>query len=70
MAIGPDFLKPTIDALAKRANLICSNPECRVLTGGPHSDPIKPPNIGEAAHIKGARSGSARYDPNMTDEQR
>ena len=26
--------------------------------------------IGEVAHIAGARTGSARYDPNMTDEER
>ena len=70
MATGPDFPKPIIDALAKRANLICSKPDCRIPTGGPHRDPAKSRNVGEAAHIKGARDGSARYDPEMTDEQR
>lgn len=70
MAKGPDFLKPTIDTLAKRAGLICSKPDCKAITGGPHSDPSKARNIGEAAHIYGARPGSARYNPDLTDEQR
>src|SRR5262249_35489257 len=34
------------------------------------SDPAKSINLGQAAHIMGARLGAKRYDPSMTDEQR
>ncbi len=70
MSEGPDFQKPVKEALAKRAAQKCSNPGCRKPTSGPHSDPSRAVNRGEAAHIRGARPGSARYDPAMTDEQR
>ena len=36
----------------------------------PHSDETKAINLGEAAHIRAARPGQARYDANMTDKQR
>ena len=36
----------------------------------PHSEPDKAVSVGEAAHIRGARPGSARYDGGMTDEER
>lgn len=70
MSSGPDFSKPTKETLAKRAGQVCSNPECRRPTSGPHSDESKAVNIGEAAHIRAARPGQARYDSNMTDEER
>jgi hypothetical protein len=70
MIKGPDFSPKTIETLAKRAAQCCSNPTCQNNTSGPHSDPGKAVNKGQAAHIRGARPGSARYDPNMTDEQR
>jgi hypothetical protein len=70
MAKGPDFLKPTKDTLAKRAGQICSNPDCRKRTSLPHTDENKAVNIGQAAHIRAARKGKARYDQNMTDEDR
>lgn len=66
----PDFSKNTKEILAKRASFICSNPDCRVNTVGPNSDPEKSTKIGEAAHIYGARDGSKRYIPNMTDSAR
>ena len=66
----PDFNKKTIDILAKRAAYKCSNPDCRVNTIGPNSDPEKATTIGEAAHIFGAREGSKRYDLSMTDSFR
>ena len=69
MANGPDFSEGTKQTLAKRAGQVCSNPECRRPTSGPHSDETKAINLGEAAHIRAARQG-ARYDENMTDEQR
>lgn len=63
----PDFNQKTIDALAKRAGFKCSNPDCRVSTVGPNSDPQKATIIGEAAHIYGARPGSPRYQASMSD---
>lgn len=63
----PDFSSKTIDVLAKRAAFRCSNPDCRVNTVGPNSDPNKAVKIGEAAHIYGARIGSKRYSSDMTD---
>lgn len=70
MTRGPDFIKSTKETLAKRAGQICSNPECGRFTSGPHTEQDKAINLGEAAHIKAARKGQARYDPNMTDEER
>lgn len=70
MRAGPDFLKTTKENLAKRAGQVCSNPECRKPTSGPHSDEDQAINLGEAAHIRAARKGQARYDPDMTDEER
>lgn len=66
----PDFNQKTIDTLAKRAAFKCSNPDCRVSTVGPNSDPKKSIIIGEAAHIFGARSSAKRYDFKMTDTAR
>ena len=66
----PDFSKNTIETLAKRAAYKCSNPDCRVNTVGPNSNPKKSTKIGEAAHILGARENSKRYNPNMTDAAR
>ncbi|MEN2487387.1 hypothetical protein AAYQ05_06265 [Flavobacterium sp. B11] len=68
--MNPDFNKTTIDTLAKRAGYKCSNPDCRVNTIGPNSDPEKSIKIGEAAHIFGARTGSKRFNSKMTDYAR
>jgi hypothetical protein len=70
MTKGPDFSEKTKKTLAKRAGEVCSNPDCSRPTSGPHSDENKAVNLGEAAHIRAARKGQARYDPNMTDEER
>jgi hypothetical protein len=70
MAVGPDFSDNTKKTLANRAGQICSNPDCKRATSGPHSDKNKATNLGKAAHIKGAREGSARYDSKMTDKER
>jgi DNA-directed RNA polymerase subunit RPC12/RpoP len=70
MAQVPDFTQKTKEILAKRAGQICSNPDCRKNTSGPHTEDDKAINLGEAAHIKAARKGQARYDPNMTDDER
>ena len=66
----PDFRANTKQTLAKRAGQMCSNPACRRVTSGPHSEDDKSVNLGEAAHIKAARGGQARYDSEMTNEQR
>jgi transposase-like protein len=70
MSQGPDFNQKIKETLAKRAGQVCSNPDCRRPTSGPHSEGNKAINLGEAAHIKAARMSEARYDPNMTDEER
>ena len=64
-----DFSRPTIDRLAKRAGMKCSNPDCRLPTAGPDADGGVT-NTGVAAHICAASPGGARYDPDMTPEQR
>jgi len=64
------FTQTTRRTLAKRARQICSNPHCEKPTSGPHSDSNKTVDVGEAAHIKGAKPGSKRYDPNMTPVER
>ena len=67
----PDFSADTRELLAFRASRICNNPLCATLTVGPSdaqgSLAIK---LGECAHIRAARPGEARYEENMTDEQR
>lgn len=65
-----DFSKPVIDALAKRAGFLCSNPECRQLTVGANAVETKATIIGEAAHITAAAEGGPRYDEKLTPEQR
>jgi len=70
MARRPDFSEATKRKLAKRAGDMCSRPGCTQRTGGPHTDPNRAINIGEAAHIRGARPETPRYKPEMTDEER
>jgi hypothetical protein len=67
---APDFNRATVETLAKRAAFKCSNPDCRVATVGPNSDPTKATVIGEAAHILGARQNAKRHDPDMSDSAR
>jgi hypothetical protein len=49
---------------------MCSNPDCQALTVGPAEDEQRSISVGEAAHIYGARPGSARYDDAMLDADR
>ena len=66
-----DFTKPVVEALAKRAAYVCSNPDCRVVTLSPsYANKSKYLYIGKAAHISAAATGGARYDASMTAEQR
>jgi hypothetical protein len=66
-----DFSKPVVEALAKRASFICSNPDCRAQTLAPsESEPGKYLYIGKAAHICAAAEGGPRFDPRMSAEER
>jgi hypothetical protein len=56
--------------VAERAGYLCSNPDCRHPTCGPHSDPKKSLITGEAAHICAAAEKGPRYDENQTPEER
>jgi hypothetical protein len=56
--------------VAERAGYLCSNPDCRHPTSGPHSDPKKSIITGEAAHICAAAENGPRYDPSQTAEDR
>ena len=66
----PDFNKETIRILSERAGLRCSSPSCGRPTTGPNSKRDKATRTGEAAHIRAARGGEARFDKSMTDKQR
>lgn len=67
----PDrFKTPIIATLAKRAANSCSNPECGATTSGPADAADQSVNVGVAAHIYGARAGSARHDPAMASAER
>jgi hypothetical protein len=66
-----DFDAKTIDALAKRASYLCSNPACRALTICPSDANVeKYLYIGKAAHITSAAMKGPRYDATLTREQR
>jgi hypothetical protein len=66
-----DFSKLVVDALAKRASFICSNPDCRAQTLAPSgAESGKYLYIGKAAHICAAAKGGPRFDPQMSAEER
>jgi hypothetical protein len=65
-----EFRAKTRTELAKRAAHRCSAPSCQKVTSGPHSEAEKSVDIGEAAHIRGGKPGSARYVSEMTSEER
>jgi hypothetical protein len=48
--------------LSKRAGQRCSNPNCGIVTSGPHEDENRAINVGVAAHITAAASGGPRYN--------
>jgi len=64
------FSAALIGVLAKRAGMLCSNPNCRQPTSGPTQHPDKVVNIGVAAHITAASPGGPRYDQSMTSDAR
>lgn len=65
-----DFSKPTIDGLAKRPGLLCSNPDCRQSTVGAYETDTKSTSIGIAAHITAASEGGPRYSSELSVDQR
>lgn len=66
-----DFHPSVVEALARRASYICSNPNCRSLTLFPSKqDSTKTIFLGVAAHITAAAQGGPRYDPSLTPEER
>ena len=68
--VRDEFSSGVKDALGKRVNLCCSNPNCGIPTSGPHSDPKKFVNIGVAAHITAASPGGPRFDASINQSQR
>lgn len=65
-----DFSKAIKQRLAERVAWLCSNPDCRVVTIGPHTDPTKRVNVGQACHIEAASEGGPRYNKEMQKAQR
>ena len=65
-----DFSQQTLDILAKRVGVRCSNPGCRKLTTGPRSDSALAINIGVGAHITAASEGGSRFDQTLSKTQR
>lgn len=65
-----DFTEKTKIIMAQRVGYKCTNPDCRKLTSGPHSNPEKSILVGVAAHITAASMGGPRYDPKLTEEER
>lgn len=65
-----DFTQQTLDILAKRVGVRCSNPSCRKLTTGPRSDTKRIINIGVGAHITAATLGGPRFDANLSHGER
>ncbi len=68
--VRDDFDQKTKDVLFKRVGGKCSNPGCRQVTSGPHTNDEKAMNMGVAAHITAASVGGPRYDPSLSKEER
>ncbi|ANU38704.1 hypothetical protein [Vibrio scophthalmi] len=65
-----NFTAKTIETLRLRVAEKCSNPSCRAPTSAPSPDPLKRLSGGRAAHITAAAPLGARYDANLSPEQR
>jgi hypothetical protein len=70
MAQRDDFAAVTKRILADRVGHRCSNPACRASTCGPQADPNRSVNVGVAAHISAASRGGARYNAEMSTDER
>jgi hypothetical protein len=64
-----NFTQKTVTTLGERAHFLCSKPDYRKLTTGPHSIQSKSLRTGEAAHIYSAKKLNARHFPNLADEK-
>lgn len=64
------FSRLVVETVAKRAASICSNINCSAITSGPAEDENRTINVGEAAHIYGARPGSARFQSTLSEVER
>ena len=65
-----DFSAETIRRVGERVGLLCSNPQCRAATKGPHSSATKATNIGQACHIEAAAEGGPRFNASQSQEER
>src|SRR5436309_1835418 len=65
-----DFPLSVKRILAERVNYLCSQPDCRAQTTGPHTKADKRVNVGVAAHITAASPDGPRYDSTLTEVQR
>ena len=70
MAQRDEFSEAVKRAVAARVAYVCSNPDCRAPTSGPHEEPTKAVNLGVAAHITAAAPLGPRYVTTLTAEQR
>lgn len=70
MSTRDEFTKEIKAVLAFRVGCLCSNPDCRVATKGPHTDDYKATSIGEACHIHAAAPGGPRFDVDQSAEER
>jgi hypothetical protein len=59
-----EFYQKAKIRLSMKSGMTCSNPNCRIFTGGPDE------NIGVAAHITAASPDGPRYDPVLSVKQR
>ena len=64
------FSDKTVRILGDRAGWLCSNPDCRVSTKGPHTDGDRSVNVGVGSHINAAEPGGPRYDPQQSEADR
>lgn len=65
-----DLTTKTKNVVAGRAGFRCSNPSCRRVTSGPHSDANKIINIGVAVLITAASPEGPRYEPKLSSAER
>lgn len=65
-----DFSESVRRAVAERAGYLCTNPECRRLTVGPHSVDGKSVSTGVAAHMAAAAPGGPRFHAEQSNEDR
>jgi hypothetical protein len=65
-----EFPKTIVEVLAKRVANRCSNPSCRALTSGPHTEDAKAVIVGVGAHITAASPSGPRFDKLLSPERR